>query len=90
MLDVALATIFCASVSSGLIFWMTSAAGLKFYGWMIVILNATSMILMCTDFHSFGLYTYWFSSLVTGLLYWTIWRKRLVPWINPTPKTEAL
>lgn len=90
MFELALFTILCAAGSSGLAFWLASAAGLKWCGWVIVLMTALSMTLMFTDYHRYGPYVFWSASLVTGVMYWTIWRKRLVRWINPTPKTEAL
>lgn len=90
MIELAVVTIFCAVVSSGLAFWLASAAGMKWCGWVIVLMTTLSMTLMFTDYHSAGPYVFWSASLVTGLMYWTIWRKRLVTWINPTPKSAAL
>lgn len=90
MIELAVATFFSVAVSSGLAFWLAYAAGFKSYGWMIVVMTALAMILMCTDFHRAGLYLLWFTQLLTGLMYWILWRKRLVSWNNPTPKSPVL
>ena len=82
MIDVALVAIFCVVSSSGCAFVLALRARLKFYGWVIILMTAISLILLCTEFQRAGFYVLWSAQFVTGLMYLTIWRKRLLPWCN--------
>lgn len=90
MIELAVVAISCAVVSSSIAFWLASAAGFKWCGWVIVLMTALSITVMFTDYHRAGPYGFWSANLVTGVMYWTMWRKRLVTWVNPTPKSTAL